>query len=96
MPWGLRRYQHTRDLPEHVHLLVRETARATLATAIQAMKQSVARRVGGRFWQERYYDCNVWSALKREEKIRVRFLFASLHSNCSTVASQSDMNDSCR
>ncbi len=57
-------------MPEHVHLLVSETERATLATAIQAMKQSVARRVGGRFWHERYYDFNVWSESKRKEKMR--------------------------
>ena len=56
-------------MPEHVHLLLSETEQATLATAIQAMKQSVARRVGGRFWQERYYDFNVWTRTKREEKM---------------------------
>jgi REP-associated tyrosine transposase len=31
-------------MPEHVHLLVSEPERATLATAIKAIKQSVARR----------------------------------------------------
>ncbi len=31
-------------MPEHVHLLVSEPKRGTLATAIKAMKQSVARR----------------------------------------------------
>ncbi len=57
-------------MPEHVHLLVSEPEREGLATAIQAMKQSVARRRGGRFWQERYYDFNVWSERKRIEKLR--------------------------
>jgi putative transposase len=57
-------------MPEHVHLLVSEPERATLATALQAAKQSVARRIGGRFWQERYYDFNVWSEKKRIEKLR--------------------------
>ena len=117
MPWGLRRYQQSRQLhfvtfscyrreplldsprskdvfesalerarrgygfyvsgyvvmPEHVHLLVSEPERGTLARALQAMKQSVARRlIGGRrhFWQARYYDFNVWSENKRVEKLR--------------------------
>ncbi len=57
-------------MPEHVHLLVSEPEQRELATAIQAIKQSVARRVGGRFWEERYYDFNVWSDQKRAEKLR--------------------------
>lgn len=117
MPWGLRRYQQTRDLhfitfscyrrqpllesarakrlfemaleqarrqyrlwitgyvimPEHVHLLISEPERATLARALQAVKQSVARRlIGNRehFWEARYYDFNVYTAMKRIEKLR--------------------------
>jgi putative transposase len=113
MPWGLHRFQQTRQLhfitfscyrrrqlldpsnrrlferalerarvsygffvvayvvmPEHVHLLVSEPERDSLATAIQAVKQSVARRHGGCFWQQRYYDFNVWSERKRVEKVR--------------------------
>jgi putative transposase len=117
MPWGLKRYQQTRNLnfitlscykrqpllnsfrekrvfelaleqtrrqygfwvtgymvmPEHVHLLVSEPERATLATALQALKQSVARRLigdGKHFWQTRYYDFNVWSKKKLIEKLR--------------------------
>lgn len=57
-------------MPEHVHLLVSEPERAPLATALKAMKQSLARREGGRFWQKRYYDFNVWSERKRVEKLR--------------------------
>ena len=60
-------------MPEHVHLLVTEPERETLAVAMQAMKQSVARRRvkdGGHFWQPRYYDFNVWSEKKRIEKLR--------------------------
>jgi putative transposase len=49
-------------MPEHVHLLVSEPERTLLATAMQAMKQSVARRLtprsAGPFWQARYYDFN--------------------------------------
>jgi putative transposase len=58
-------------MPEHVHLLLSEPERDTLATAIKAIKQSVARKHGGgRFWQARYYDFNVLSAAKRIEKVK--------------------------
>jgi len=61
-------------MPEHVHLLVSEPETAPLATALQALKQSVARRLALRqrepFWQARYYDFNVWSDRKRVEKLR--------------------------
>jgi putative transposase len=60
-------------MPEHVHLLVSEPERGTLARALQALKQSVARRlIGGRthFWQARYYDFNVWTKKKRIEKLK--------------------------
>ena len=117
MPWGLKRFQQTRQLhfvtfscyrrqpllatpqakdlfeaaleqarirygffvsgyvvmPEHVHLLVSEPEQGTLAQALQAVKQSVARRLigeGEHFWHARYYDFNVWSAAKRIEKLR--------------------------
>jgi putative transposase len=119
MPWGLKRYQQTRQLhfitftcyhrasllateqarntfvsalervrkwygfyivgyvvmPEHVHLLMSEPERGTLALSLQMVKQTVSRklRVAGRngpFWQARYYDFNVWSERKRVEKLR--------------------------
>jgi putative transposase len=60
-------------MPEHAHLLVSEPEQGTLAQALQAMKQSVARRLigeGEHFWQARYYDFNVWSEAKRIEKLR--------------------------
>jgi putative transposase len=60
-------------MPEHVHLLVSEPERATLARALQAMKQSVARRLIGdrqHFCQARYYDFNVYTSKKRIEKLR--------------------------
>jgi putative transposase len=60
-------------MPEHVHLLVSEPDRATLATALQALKQSVARRLTGEhphFWETRYYDFNVFTAKKRVERLR--------------------------
>jgi putative transposase len=43
-------------MPEHVHLLISEPRRSTLAGALQALKQSVARRLIGdreHFWQAR-------------------------------------------
>src|ERR1039458_6310208 len=60
-------------MPEHVHLLISEPQRGNLASALQAIKQSVARRLIGKrehFWQARYYDFNVWTAKKRIEKLR--------------------------
>jgi putative transposase len=118
MPWGLKRFQESRQLhfltfscfhrrpnfatptsrttfesslervrqdyglwvygyvvmPEHVHLLVSEPERDTLARAMQSLKQSVARRLALRaadpFWQARYYDFNVWGEMKFVEKLR--------------------------
>jgi putative transposase len=118
MPWGLKRFQHTRQLhflsfscyqrrpnfatvesrvtfesalervrqdyrfcvygyvvmPEHVHLLLSEPDRGTLAQTMQSLKQGVARRLALRaadsFWQARYYDFNVWSEKKFVEKLR--------------------------
>jgi putative transposase len=61
-------------MPEHVHLLLTEPEVATLATALQALKQSVSRTLALRnsepFWQARYYDFNVWTDRKRIEKLR--------------------------
>jgi putative transposase len=58
-------------MPEHVHLLVNEPRRGSLARSIQALKLSVAmRRTERPFWQARYYDFNVRSEEKRIEKLR--------------------------
>jgi putative transposase len=61
-------------MPEHVHVLVNEPERETLAKVMQSLKQSVARRLALRaqdpFWLERYYDFNVWSERKFVEKLR--------------------------
>ncbi len=61
-------------MPEHVHLLVSEPERGTLAQAVQSMKQGVARRLALRaadsFWLEPYYDFNVWNHSKFVEKLR--------------------------
>jgi putative transposase len=61
-------------MPEHVHLLISEPERGTLALALQMLKQAVSQelRAASRtpFWQPRYYDFNVWSERKRVEKLR--------------------------
>lgn len=61
-------------MPEHVHLLVSEPERGKLSVVLQMLKQNVARELrlpeGSPFWQERYYDFNVWSEGKRVEKLR--------------------------
>src|SRR5215467_107759 len=62
-------------MPEHVHLLISEPERSSLAVALQMLKQVSSRKLhdatGGKaFWQKRYYDFNVWSERKRVEKLR--------------------------
>ncbi|HEY6446328.1 MAG TPA: transposase, partial [Acidobacteriaceae bacterium] len=60
-------------MPEHVHLLLDEPGRGTLADALKSLKQGVARRLGGKgehFWQKRYYDFNVFTSAKFVEKLR--------------------------
>ncbi len=48
-------------MPEHVHLMVSEPVEKKMATALQAVKISVARRLPeSPFWQRRYYDFNVF------------------------------------
>jgi putative transposase len=60
-------------MPEHVHLLVSEPQRGTLADALKSLKQSVSRRLianADHFWQKRYYDFNVCNHPQFVEKIR--------------------------
>jgi putative transposase len=58
-------------MPEHIHLLVNEPARALLSKAILALKLSVAMRCRQRpLWQAHYYDFNVSSRAKSVEKLR--------------------------
>jgi putative transposase len=61
----LRVYAHA-VMPEHIHLLVSEPHRGTLADALKSLKQSISRRLIGmttadteHFWQKRYYDFNI-------------------------------------
>src|ERR1700691_2295328 len=71
-------------MPEHVHLLLSEPERSTLAVALQMLKQITAQKLqptlsptaadkGGapkHFWQARYYDFNVRTPEKQVEKLR--------------------------
>ena len=59
-------------MPEHIHLLVSEPERDTLADALKSLKQGVARRLIGdadHFWQKRYYDFNVRNHAQFVEKL---------------------------
>ena len=76
--FGLRVYGFV-FMPEHVHLLLSEPDRSTLADAIHDIKLSLAKRVrgtqatgagDGRFWQARYYDRNIRSYGDFVEKLR--------------------------
>ena len=60
-------------MPEHVHLLISEPPRATLADALKSLKQGVSRRLIGaaeHFWQKRYYDFNIRNREQFVEKLR--------------------------
>ena len=60
-------------MPEHVHLLVNEPERQTLADALKSLKQGVSRRLIGdavHFWQKRYYDFNIRNEAQFVEKLR--------------------------
>lgn len=58
-------------MPEHVHLLISEPRRATLALVLQAVKSSLSKKSADRpFWTPRYYDFNVYSTAKHKEKLR--------------------------
>jgi putative transposase len=69
-------------MPEHVHLLISESAALPPAKIVQVFKQRVSRHAREnkdgepelpgerhRFWQRRYYDFNVYSAKKLREKL---------------------------
>ena len=66
-------------MPEHVHLLVSEPEVGTPSTVLQVLKQRTARALlpmnrpnalRTPFWQERFYDYNVFTTNKRVEKLR--------------------------
>jgi putative transposase len=60
-------------MPEHVHLLLSEPRRATLADALKSLKQGVSRRLIGEaehFWMKRYHDLNLRTHSQFIEKLR--------------------------
>jgi putative transposase len=60
-------------MPEHLHLLISEPQRDTLADALKSLKQGVSRRLIGdaeHFWQKRYYDFNIRDHPQFVEKLR--------------------------
>ena len=70
--YGLRVFGYV-VMPEHVHLLLSEPNRDTLAVAIKSLKQGVSRRLIGaaeHFWQKRYYDFNVRNYDQLVEKLQ--------------------------
>jgi putative transposase len=63
-------------MPDHIHLLISEPQVATPSTVMQVLKQQVSRNLNKprkgqkeRFWDQRFYDFNVWSRKKRIEKL---------------------------
>jgi putative transposase len=76
--FGLRVYGFV-FMPEHVHLLLSEPARCTLAEVIHFVKLSSAKRIqrlrsepgeSGPFWQKRYYDRYLRNYRDFVEKLR--------------------------
>ena len=65
-------------MPEHIHLLITEPDVGSPSTVMQVLKQRTARaflpmkQAGAprKFWQERFYDFNVFTTKKRVEKLR--------------------------
>jgi putative transposase len=71
-------------MPEHVHLLLSEPEKETLADALKSLKQGISRRLIGdhplkpktglngapHFWQKRYYDFNIRDYPQFVEKLR--------------------------
>lgn len=82
--FGLRVYGYV-VMPNHVHLLLSEPKRQTLADGPKSLKQGVARRLlctvplkpkeglngpPEHFWQKRYYDFNIRNNAQFVEKLR--------------------------
>ena len=60
-------------MPNHVHLLLSEPKRHTLATTISVLKGETSKHLKKdlqQFWQTRYYDFNVFTHKKFVEKLR--------------------------
>jgi putative transposase len=60
-------------MPEHVHLLMTEPKIGTLASTLRVLKGETSKLLRGthkHFWQPRYYDFNVFTEVKRIEKLK--------------------------
>jgi putative transposase len=60
-------------MPEHVHLLLSEPTRQSLATTLRVLKGETSKHLKGdrvQFWQRRYYDFNVLTYEKYTEKLK--------------------------
>ena len=62
-------------MPEHVHLLLSEPERGTLARVLQSLKGASARMArhdsgGGPFWQARYFDRYMRDYAEFSEKLQ--------------------------
>ncbi|HEV2223203.1 MAG TPA: IS200/IS605 family transposase [Candidatus Acidoferrales bacterium] len=67
-------------MPDHVHLVIGEAPGATPSTVMQVLKQRSSRKIRGlrgapaaelsQFWERRYYDFNIRTWKKLNEKLR--------------------------
>ena len=60
-------------MPEHIHMLIGEPRAASPSVVIQVLKQRISRDIPHpglpQFWTRRFYDFNVWSREKKNEKL---------------------------
>jgi putative transposase len=60
-------------MPEHVHLLINEPPLILVAQFLKALKQITSRELRGarrQFWQDRYFDSNIYGEAARSDVIR--------------------------
>ena len=60
-------------MAEHFHLVISEPERGDPSIVMKVLKQTVSRKLlsrnGTHFWQPRFYDFNVFTEQKQNEKI---------------------------
>jgi putative transposase len=60
-------------MPEHIHLLINEPPLTLLAQLLKVLKQITSRKLRGdrpQFWQDCYFDANIYSETARSQVIR--------------------------
>jgi putative transposase len=60
-------------MPEHVHLLISEPDIISLDSTLRVLKGETSKGLKGereQFWQRRYHDFNVYTEVKRIEKLK--------------------------